>query len=313
MSSQPINWQGGSAQPVFPTPEIPYQPGMPIAPFKVGKVLRSAKPYLIITPTNWTSTVGETQVTATPPTAFDVYIRGGTTELSLRNRIRMSDQSKKYEVAADPVFLANYFGQVFNNEIYRQWRRPYSLPENQSLRISAINDLGNANGNLVFMCENTKWYLWHVIDSDCAELQLDIEFKFTGTPNETPQGKTALQSDYDALILGTSYTGSPGLNTVSLLDESASYSWSLLPQRFEYFFGMTGQPQPILWYPFPVYLPFNRKIILAANNLTSPATNGTVFACFNCIKGFSTFQTEAEARAYARRKYGVSATQPAQM
>jgi hypothetical protein len=291
----------------FPTDQ--WQPaGTPVQPTRIGRRVRSSKPYIIPMATGFTGNAGENQGPSSPSLDWDYWIRGMTTELSLFNRMLLEDPSKKYQFASDPVPFGTYMGQIYKEEIYRWWRQPYRMRNNQVLKTLLINDKGNANGNLVFFAEKADTLKYHVYEPDIAETQLRVEFKFTGTAGELITAKTTPQ-DYDILIMGATYNGSTApapANTVSILDESASYYWSLLPQRFEYFTGMLDQVQPILWYPFPIFLARNKKLILQANNLTTVPTNATLTLAFTGLKGFTTFQDESSAVAYQKRNGYIS-------
>lgn len=277
---------------------------MPAQPPRVGRIIRSCKWYFLQLPTLFTSTVNETQLNATENADWDLWIRGATTELSLLNLIQFNDISKHYLFSSKPVPFSNYAGQTYKNEIYRLWKRPYSLLRKQVLSATMKNLQGNANGNLMFFTERADSYLYHVIEKDCAEYQLAYSFPCQGVanfgPNEVvgPLGNDP--ADFDVLIMGANYTGQVGTNTFQFVDESVKYPWSANPLRCEYFTGMIDQPQDILWYPTPYYLGSTYKILATLTN-TNAQSVGTFYLTFNCLKGFRTFQKLADAEAYAKK------------
>jgi hypothetical protein len=213
---------------------------------------------------------------------FPLNVRGATTELSLANRIQLSDPQKNFQWSSDFVPFASLIGTAARNEIYSWLRRPYFLDRRQPLRAVSINNdaAPSAAGNVIFLCEKLDTGQQHIIPKTSKPYYVQLSWRFTGVANQVI---TALSSavDYDLLILGATYSAVASTNTVRIYDDSSNYIWSVNSLRFEYFFGLQGNNQPVLWYPRPYFLPKNGKIRLEETNVA--AVTRTDFVTFIAI------------------------------
>jgi hypothetical protein len=246
--------------------------------FGAGKTVRYCKYYFLQLDTLFTGNTGEVKTNQSQTVEFPVNVRGATTELNLFNQIQMQEPSR-YNFSFTNMPFLSIAQQTGNVLQYNWWKRAYSLTTRQPILATMVNINGDPDGNLIFFGEKADTYGTMTVPANSKIYFLEISWKFSGTTGIITATNQAI--DIDLMIFGASYSGGLSNNTVQITDMSANYQWSLNYLRMQYFFGMFGQINPILWYPTPYFLPRNQKIQIQASNVD--ALTQTVYLTFYCL------------------------------
>jgi len=239
----------------------------------------------------FTSTLSEAVSAITEVKDFDLMARGATSELTLFDRIQLIDQDHDWRLGSGFQPLTGWVGQTTRNEIYQWWRRPYFLPRRSTLTANLLNNAisADAAGNICIICERVDSRQEHLIPDNCRSYVLSANWTWNGVANSTLSPATPA-FDRDFLIYGATYSGFAGPNTVRVIDQARDKMWSTNPLRFEYFFGLNANSQPILWYPCPYFLPRNAKLQFDVVNFGRTITGATnanpIVVTFSAPHGF---------------------------
>jgi hypothetical protein len=137
-----------------------------------------------------------------------------------------------------------------------RWRRSLRLPENAQLRGNLKNIGSESAANIVFFCQRPD-ITFDVKINESREFRLLLDLGLNGIAQEQAPVQTQ-QIEYDLLVWGMHSTTS----TINVLfrDTYMNINWSEKKLPIGAYAGIQGQPEPIIWFPIPYYLPRNTTL-----------------------------------------------------
>ena len=224
----------------------------------------------------FTSAASEQIQAATTPQGFPLNVRGAWSDL-VSPRIRITGGCADIPWSVDAIPLRSIAGNTnLVNPIYF-YRKPYTLDRQVTLRGDLINDASEAAGNIVFLCERPDLEK-QIQVSDRRIYWLMINLGLTGGATATGEIES-LPMDKPVLIYGASSSSTGALIRIS--DTSLNTSWSSGKLPVGAFAGIqaSGNPQPVIRYPKPYFLPAQATIRVEWTNAGAESGKYLIFAC----------------------------------
>jgi len=268
VSNRPV--QRGNS---YPKQRPPHEP---MSPQGRARRVRCTQYFWLDMPVAFTGTLGEQKQAATLPKNFPLLIRGAWSDLT-DPRVQLTNNSTGVPLSTLQVPLLTLAGNTDLVHPLLFWRRPFLLKANTSLRGSFLNDGDEDAGDVVFFCERPDLD-FEVPVIETASYELLLELGLDGVASSTGNTQTQ-QVEYDLLIYGALST-SIGI-TAQFTDTRLNQAWSSDELPIGAFAGVVGNPQPIVYYSTPYFLPRNTSIkVKFTNNADDPETGK--FISFIC-------------------------------
>jgi hypothetical protein len=231
------------------------------------RAVRSTQFFWLEMTVPFTSTAGEQKLGITLPQQFPLLIRGAWSNLtSCRVQFLQSAAGVPLSTVEVPILGLAGNSNLVHPMYY--WRRPFFLNGNNQLRGTFINDGSEAAGKVEFLCERTDLDI-NVPVIETQEYRLLLDLGLSG--GATGRNRAETQAiEYDILIYGALSTSTGML--VKFTDARQNIAWSRDQIPIGALAGIVGNPEPVIRYATPYYLPRNSTII--ADWLNSGAETG---------------------------------------
>lgn len=253
MARQPFGY-GGFNKPGGMTAVKPQPPGP--SPSSRPRDVRCTQFFFSNMPVAFTGSAGENANAGTFIEQFPMAVRGAWSNLT-DARVRLTEASSGSLVSSEQVPILGLAGNSDLVFPLYYWKKPLLLPPNAQLRGDFINDGGEEAGNLVFFVERPDLEI-RVPVRETKEFRLLLNLGLESADTTTVLNAQTQQVDYDLLVYGALST-STGCE-IRFLDTRQNINWSAQKLPIGAFAGIVGNPQPIMRYDTPYYLPRNTAI-----------------------------------------------------
>lgn len=258
-------------------PALPRQrPPIEAPPIGKPRDVTCTLPYWLNMAVPFTSSAGEQQMGATKGENFDLQVRGAWTNLvNVRSQLSSTQTGSTWSTQQVPLLSIAGATNLVHPMTY--WRKPFHLGANHIISGVFTNDGAEAAGNLVFYAERTENTLAvSVKRSETYWLLINLGLSGGATTTGQPQSAPI---EHGLLIYGVLSTSA--LMKVRLFDTSNNYAWSTDQLPIGTFAGIraTGNPQPVMYFPFPYYLRPNATLRAEWLNVGSETGGYLSFLC----------------------------------
>lgn len=229
-----------------------------------------SKPYWIQMVPAFSGVANEEVQATTENFGQDLLVRGAWSSVNTpRVRFKIGGMSQ-FELSAARIPIDVQAGVSSDVHPLRYWRVPIYLGAQKTIRGDFRNDGAEASGRVAFLCDR--------VGTD-GKLTIDqsADYYLLADLGGVTKAFTAQEED-DLLIWGASTDVTSLTNLAKITDESTGEPWSTDSLPLRAMCGLHGNPQPIMYYRKPYYLPANRRLRV---DLGSAGSTGN-YVAFRC-------------------------------